>query len=176
MNLGVNRVNEERFDERDTVIKTKSKIREIEHLQELCRYLCVYYIGIKCAVLLRDIIAPYVLNRTKADVAKHLPKKTEQVLFCQLTKYQRDLYSSYISGREVNSVINNHASLFRAIINLRKICNHPDIFTVKQEEGEGEKKGKGNSMSIFAQNPDYGAVERWVFVCMRQRGMRKRGR
>lgn len=33
----------------------------------------------KCAVVLRDLIAPYLLRRRKADVAAQLPKKTEQV-------------------------------------------------------------------------------------------------
>ena len=33
----------------------------------------------KCAVMLRDMMSPYLLRRSKADVAKQLPKKTEQV-------------------------------------------------------------------------------------------------
>ena len=33
----------------------------------------------KCAVVLRDLIAPYLLRRRKADVAAQLPAKTEQV-------------------------------------------------------------------------------------------------
>lgn len=36
----------------------------------------------KCAVVLRDIIAPYLLRRRKADVNTQLPKKTEQVRGC----------------------------------------------------------------------------------------------
>lgn len=33
----------------------------------------------KCAVILRDLIAPYLLRRRKADVQAQLPQKTEQV-------------------------------------------------------------------------------------------------
>jgi DNA excision repair protein ERCC-6 len=33
----------------------------------------------KCAVVLRDLIAPYLLRRRKADVEAQLTKKTEQV-------------------------------------------------------------------------------------------------
>ena len=33
----------------------------------------------KCAVVLRDLIAPYLLRRRKEDVAQQLPAKTEQV-------------------------------------------------------------------------------------------------
>lgn len=32
----------------------------------------------KCAVVLRDLINPYLLRRRKADVSLQLPKKTEQ--------------------------------------------------------------------------------------------------
>jgi len=32
----------------------------------------------KCAVVLRDLIAPYLLRRRKEDVAQQLPAKTEQ--------------------------------------------------------------------------------------------------
>ena len=32
----------------------------------------------KCAVILRDLIAPYLLRRRKADVRAQLPAKTEQ--------------------------------------------------------------------------------------------------
>lgn len=45
----------------------------------------------KCACILRDLIAPYMLRRIKADVAKDLPEKTEQVLFCKLSILQRDV-------------------------------------------------------------------------------------
>ncbi len=33
----------------------------------------------KCAVILRDLISPYLLRRRKADVNAQLPNKTEQV-------------------------------------------------------------------------------------------------
>ena len=33
----------------------------------------------KCAVILRDLIAPYLLRRRKVDVRAQLPQKTEQV-------------------------------------------------------------------------------------------------
>ncbi len=60
----------------------------------------------KCAVVLRDLIAPYLLRRRKADVAQQLPKKTEQVLFCSLTTDQRDLYRSYLASDEVQDILN----------------------------------------------------------------------
>lgn len=38
----------------------------------------------KCAVVLRDLTAPYLLRRRKGDVAAELPAKTEQVCVCVL--------------------------------------------------------------------------------------------
>ena len=60
----------------------------------------------KCAVVLRDLIAPYLLRRRKADVAAQLPKKTEQVLFCSLTATQRDLYRAYLSSKDCEDILN----------------------------------------------------------------------
>lgn len=34
----------------------------------------------KCAVILRDLIAPYILQRRKSDVGTQLPEKKEQVI------------------------------------------------------------------------------------------------
>lgn len=57
-------------------------------------------------MVLRDLIAPYLLRRRKADVAQQLPKKTEQVLFCSLTDDQRDLYRAYLASDEVQDILN----------------------------------------------------------------------
>uniref|UniRef100_A0A915ECN9 DNA repair and recombination protein RAD54-like n=1 Tax=Ditylenchus dipsaci TaxID=166011 RepID=A0A915ECN9_9BILA len=48
----------------------------------------------KCACVLRDAIAPYMLRRMKKDVEMvlQLPEKTEQILFCEITECQRALY------------------------------------------------------------------------------------
>ena len=35
----------------------------------------------KCAKLLKDMISPYILRRSKKEFLKTLPKKTENVLF-----------------------------------------------------------------------------------------------
>ncbi len=39
------------------------------------------------------VLQPLLLRRVKADVAKHLPKKREYVLFAPMTKEQTDLYN-----------------------------------------------------------------------------------
>ncbi|XP_053307111.1 DNA excision repair protein ERCC-6 [Spea bombifrons] len=85
----------------------------------------------KCACVLRDTINPYLLRRMKADVkmSLSLPDKNEQVLFCRLTDEQRQVYQSFIDSKEVYGILNGDMQVFPGLIALRKICNHPDLFS-----------------------------------------------
>ena len=114
----------------------------------------------RCAAVLRDIISPYILRRNKADVAKHLPTKTEQVLFVNLSPAQRDVYKHFLASEDVQQTIDGRGSLFRAIHVLRKICNHPDLLLLKDAVGAmGTVTGSGRKVEP-RDVPDYGAVER----------------
>ena len=59
----------------------------------------------KCAVVLRDLISPYMLRRLKSDVAQDLPKKNEMVLFVKLTKIQQELYESFLQSEDLESIL-----------------------------------------------------------------------
>ncbi|KAG7163278.1 DNA excision repair protein ERCC-6-like [Homarus americanus] len=85
----------------------------------------------KCASVLRDTINPFLLRRMKNDVRNHLnlPDKNEQVLFCGLTEDQRKVYRDYIEGDQVKWIMGGRMKVFVGLINLRKICNHPDLYT-----------------------------------------------
>ncbi|XP_072247161.1 DNA excision repair protein ERCC-6 [Leuresthes tenuis] len=85
----------------------------------------------KCACVLRDTINPYLLRRMKADVKDNLalPDKNEQVLFCRLTEEQRQVYQSFLDSKEVYQILNGDMQVFSGLIALRKICNHPDLFS-----------------------------------------------
>ncbi|CAG09381.1 unnamed protein product, partial [Tetraodon nigroviridis] len=85
----------------------------------------------KCACVLRDTINPYLLRRMKADVKANLslPDKNEQVLFCKLTEEQRQVYRSFLDSKEVYQILNRDMQVFPGLIALRKICNHPDLFS-----------------------------------------------
>ncbi|XP_061857318.1 DNA excision repair protein ERCC-6 [Colius striatus] len=85
----------------------------------------------KCACVLRDTINPYLLRRMKADVkmSLSLPSKNEQVLFCRLTDEQRQVYQNFISSKEVYQILNGDMQIFSGLVALRKICNHPDLFS-----------------------------------------------
>lgn len=101
----------------------------------------------KCAVVLRDMVSPYLIRRKKADVAQALPKKTERVLFCSLTNVQRDMYVSYLASKELGEILNGDRGALIGIDILRKICNHPDLlekgaWDSAQDYGNPERSGK----------------------------------
>ena len=83
----------------------------------------------RMALVLRDLINPYLLRRQKKDVKEvnRMPTKTEQVLFCRLSTKQRSLYEEYLSSDEVLGVMRGSVQLLKAVTVLRKICNHPDL-------------------------------------------------
>ncbi|XP_063194583.1 DNA excision repair protein ERCC-6 isoform X3 [Chroicocephalus ridibundus] len=85
----------------------------------------------KCACVLRDTINPYLLRRMKADVkmSLSLPDKNEQVLFCRLTDEQRQVYQNFINSKEVYQILNGDMQIFSGLVALRKICNHPDLYS-----------------------------------------------
>ncbi|KAL8832174.1 MAG: hypothetical protein Q9170_004991 [Blastenia crenularia] len=105
--------------------------------------------AMRCAETLKDTISPYLLQRFKIDVASDLPKKTEQVLFCKLTKPQRDAYEGFLNSDDLKSIMNGKRQVLYGIDILRKICNHPDLqdhrhlsAKVGYNYGTGNKSGK----------------------------------
>lgn len=105
--------------------------------------------AMKCAETLKDTISPYLLQRFKVDVASDLPAKSEKVLFCKLTKLQRELYERFLNSDELSSIMNGKRQVLFGIDILRKICNHPDLEDRKKllskldyDYGNAAKSGK----------------------------------
>ncbi|KAF1932889.1 DNA repair and recombination protein RAD26 [Didymella exigua CBS 183.55] len=83
--------------------------------------------AIQCAETLKDAISPYLLQRFKVDVATDLPQKKEQVLFCKLTKQQRQAYEGFLQSEDMKSIASGKRQMLYGVDLLRKICNHPDL-------------------------------------------------
>lgn len=98
----------------------------------------------RCAETLKDAISPYLLQRLKVDVAADLPKKSEQVLFCKLTKPQRQAYEAFLASDEMTSILNRSRQSLYGIDILRKICNHPDLLDPRLKDKPGYKWGHPN--------------------------------
>lgn len=61
---------------------------------------------------------------------KQLPKKHEHVIYCRLSRRQRNLYEDFIasSGTQATLASANFFGMISVITQLRKVCNHPDLF------------------------------------------------
>jgi E1A-binding protein p400 len=79
---------------------------------------------------LHGVLRPFLLRRLKADVEKGLPPKTEHIVPCPLSKRQRRLYEEYIrcSSTQGTLASGNLMGLMNVLMQLRKVCNHPDLF------------------------------------------------
>lgn len=79
---------------------------------------------------LHKVLRPYLLRRLKADVEKQMPAKIEHVEFCRLSKRQRELYDGFLARSETRETLSsgNYLSIINCLMQLRKVCNHPDLF------------------------------------------------
>jgi SNF2 family DNA or RNA helicase len=81
---------------------------------------------------LHEVLRPFVLRRVKDQVLDQLPEKTERVLRCDLSGWQRKLYKAIhtksIASRDKNGEDCSAGGLNNAVMQLRKVCNHPYLF------------------------------------------------
>lgn len=79
---------------------------------------------------LHKVLRPYLLRRLKADVEKQMPAKYEHVEFCRLSKRQRELYDGFLNRGDTRDTLasGNYLSIINCLMQLRKVCNHPDLF------------------------------------------------
>lgn len=84
---------------------------------------------------LKKLIYPFLLRRTKDQVAKDLPEKTETVLFCEMGKDQRKIYEAYRSNyqSQILGMIDQQGlqksqfHILQGLTRLRQICDSPAI-------------------------------------------------
>jgi SNF2 family DNA or RNA helicase len=82
---------------------------------------------------LQQLTAPFILRRTKEQVAPELPAKTEMVMWCDMSVAQKEMYDT-IKSNIRNSVFldikeqglnKSKMALLAGIQKLRQICNSP---------------------------------------------------
>ncbi|HVF97082.1 MAG TPA: DEAD/DEAH box helicase, partial [Flavisolibacter sp.] len=84
---------------------------------------------------LKKILYPFILRRTKEQVAKDLPAKTETILFCEMEDEQRRIYDAYrndfrakIMGTiEEQGISKSQLTILQGLMKLRQICDSPAI-------------------------------------------------
>lgn len=82
---------------------------------------------------LHEVLRPYLLRRLKADVEKQMPAKYEHVVYCKLSKRQRQLYDGFMGRASTKEILSsgNYMSIINCLMSLRKVCNHPDLFETR---------------------------------------------
>lgn len=82
---------------------------------------------------LHKILRPFLLRRLKKDVEKQLPQKHEHVILCKLSKRQRFLYEEFMSLTKTKETLasGNFLSVINVLMQLRKVCNHPNLFETR---------------------------------------------
>jgi E1A-binding protein p400 len=84
-------------------------------------------------IKLHKVLRPFLLRRLKCEVEKQMPKKYEHVVMCRLSKRQRFLYDDFMSRAKTKETLasGNLLSVINVLMQLRKVCNHPNLFEVR---------------------------------------------
>jgi SNF2 family DNA or RNA helicase len=91
---------------------------------------------------LKKMTAPFILRRTKEQVARDLPPKTEMVLWCEMSNPQRAVYEeirSQVAGEVMGTMAKDGLQksklyVLQGIMKLRQVCNSPLLL---KEESNG---------------------------------------
>jgi len=122
----------------------------------------------KRALELQQKIKPFILRRTKKQVATELPEKTEMVIYCEMNAEQRKIYDNYehelrefISATDDDEITKNSMHVLTGLTKLRQICNSPVLLkeghsgnnAVKIEilTEQIENKSKEHKILVFSQ-------------------------
>lgn len=85
--------------------------------------------------LLYRIIDPFILRRTKEEVAKDLPPKTELVQYCEMSDEQAAIYekeknsirSAILKDIKVKGLSKSAILILQGLTRLRQLANHPKL-------------------------------------------------
>ncbi|TMW99727.1 hypothetical protein EJD97_002080 [Solanum chilense] len=82
---------------------------------------------------LHHVIRPFILRRKKDEVEKFLPGKTQVVLKCDMSAWQKVYYQQVTDVGRVglDSGTGRSKSLQNLSMQLRKCCNHPYLFVAE---------------------------------------------
>ncbi|MHB1176838.1 MAG: DEAD/DEAH box helicase [Daejeonella sp.] len=121
------------------------------------------------AAKLQALIKPFVLRRTKAQVATELPPKTENLFYCQMSEDQKEYYekikSEYRNALLVNlengTFKRSQIQVLQGLTKLRQIANHPRMIDEGYEGDSGKFENvihtlgnvlsRGHKVLVFSQ-------------------------
>ncbi|MBZ5727359.1 MAG: SWIM zinc finger family protein, partial [Acidobacteriia bacterium] len=97
--------------------------------------------------LLARALQPFILRRTKDQVARELPSKTEQTVYCEMGPAQRKLYNELrqhyrnrlLKRIEAEGLAKSKIQVLEALLRLRQAACHPGLIDPKRN-GESSAK------------------------------------
>ena len=100
----------------------------------------------KALKALRKIVFPFILRRSKDQVAPELPPRTERILFSDMEPAQIKLYQKtldyyrniFIGITDLESLNNSRMRILEGLLRLRQIANHPALVDDKYRGGSGK--------------------------------------
>ncbi|HVG46738.1 MAG TPA: SNF2-related protein, partial [Rubellimicrobium sp.] len=98
--------------------------------------------------LLAKALRPFLLRRTKEQVAKDLPEKNEQTIYCDLEPAQRKLYdelrehyrNSLLGRVERQGIKKSKIQILEALLRLRQAACHPGLIDKAKRSGDSSAK------------------------------------
>ncbi len=126
----------------------------------------------KRAIELQQKIKPFILRRTKKQVAKELPDKTETVIYCEMNTEQRKIYDAYekelrefIAANDDDDLNKNSMHVLTGLTRLRQICNSP-VLMKEGYSGENAVKIEILMEQILGKSKDHKILVFSQFVGM----------
>lgn len=126
----------------------------------------------KRALELQQKIKPFILRRTKKQVAKELPEKTETVIYCEMNSEQRKVYDAYekelrefIAANDDDDLNKNSMHVLTGLTRLRQICNSP-VLIKEGYSGENAVKIEILMEQILGKSKDHKILVFSQFVGM----------
>ncbi len=99
------------------------------------------------AVELQQKINPFILRRTKKQVATELPEKTEMVIYCEMGIEQRKVYDAYekefrnyLLHKPAEDLPRESMHVLQGLTKLRQICNSPALLKDQPFYGDAAAK------------------------------------
>ena len=98
------------------------------------------------AQFLRKMVFPFILRRTKDQVAQDLPPRTEEIVICDMEPAQRKLYikqrdfyrATLLGMLDEGGMDRARMQVLEALLRLRQISNHPRLADAKYKGGSGK--------------------------------------
>ena len=100
------------------------------------------------AALLAKLIHPFILRRSKEQVATELPPKTESILYCDMGTAQRKLYDAtkkryreqLLHQIAADGIEKSQLHILDGLLKLRQICNSPALLADREDYGDDSAK------------------------------------